>query len=126
MSCYGLITDAELFSQLLLGQGLAFPQGADGGKGAVVDDGLMVVFNNNVFQLIPLNILTVDFGTGVLALPERADVKIIVQNTLQSFFAVRRDSSPSASLRSCSDIRGVGTPVSVRWLAIFLYPQPSR
>ena len=30
MSCYGLITDAELFSQLLLGQGLAFPQGADG------------------------------------------------------------------------------------------------
>ena len=30
MSCYGLITDAELFGQLLLGQGLAFPQGADG------------------------------------------------------------------------------------------------
>ena len=47
-----------------------FPQSADGGKGAVVDDGLMVVFNNNVFQLIPLDILTVDFGTGVLALPD--------------------------------------------------------
>ena len=59
-----------------------FPQSADGGKGAVVDDGLMVVFNNNVFQLIPLDILTVDFGTGVLALPQGSDVKIIVQNTL--------------------------------------------
>ena len=30
MSCYGLITDAALFGQLLLGQYLAFPQGADG------------------------------------------------------------------------------------------------
>ena len=65
-----------------------FPQGADGGKGAVVDDGLMVVFNDNVFQLIPLDILTVDFGTGVLALPQGSDVKIVVQNTLH------RDNSP--------------------------------
>ena len=48
----------------------------------------MVVFNDDMFQLIPLYILTVDFGTGVLALPQGSDVKIIVQNTLH------RDNSP--------------------------------
>ena len=77
----------DFLPAVVVGRAL-FPQGANGGKGAVVDDGLMVVFNNNVFQLIPLDILTVDFGTGVLALPECADVKIIVQNTLH------RDNSP--------------------------------
>ena len=48
----------------------------------------MVVFNDDMFQLVPLDILTVDFGTGVLALPERTDIKIIVEN------ALHRDNSP--------------------------------
>ena len=77
----------DFLPTVVVGRAL-FPQGADGGKGAVVDDGLMVVFNDDLLVLVPEDILAVDFGTGVLALPERADVKIIVQNTLH------RDNSP--------------------------------
>ena len=42
----------------------------------------MVVFNDNMLVVVALDLLAVDLGAGVLALPERADVEIIVQNAL--------------------------------------------
>ena len=59
-----------------------FPQGAGDGEGAVVDDGLMVVFNDDMLIVVALDLLAVDLGAGVLALPERADVEIVVENAL--------------------------------------------
>ena len=59
-----------------------FPQRAGDGEGAVVDDGLMVVFNDDVLVVVAFDLLAVDFGAGVLALPQRTDIKIVVENTL--------------------------------------------
>ena len=59
-----------------------FPQSDGDGEGAVVDDGLMVVFNDDVLVVVALDVLAVDLGAGVLALTERADIKIVVQNAL--------------------------------------------
>ena len=59
-----------------------FPQGAGDGKGAVVDDGLMVVLNDDVLVVVALDLFAVDLGAGVLALPQRADIKIVVENAL--------------------------------------------
>lgn len=42
----------------------------------------MMVFNDNVFSVIALDFLAVDFGAGILALPQGADVEVIVQDTL--------------------------------------------
>ena len=50
----------------------------------------MVVFNDDVFPLVPFHILAVDFGPGVFGLPEGADIKIIVQNPLH------RDDGPGS------------------------------
>ena len=59
-----------------------FPQGAGDGEGAVVDDGLMVVLNDDVLVVVAPYILAVDLGAGVLALTERANVEIVVENPL--------------------------------------------
>ena len=42
----------------------------------------MVVLDDDVLIVVALDLLAVDLGAGVLALPERADVEIIVQNAL--------------------------------------------
>ena len=42
----------------------------------------MVVFNDDVLVVVAPYILAVDLGAGVLALPERADVEIVVENAL--------------------------------------------
>ena len=42
----------------------------------------MVVFNDNLLPIIPFDILAVDFGPGVFALAEGADIEIVVQNPL--------------------------------------------
>ena len=42
----------------------------------------MMVFNDNMLVVVALDLLAVDLGASVLALPERADVEIIVQNAL--------------------------------------------
>ena len=59
-----------------------FPQSAGDGEGAVVDDGLMVVLDDDVLIVVALDLLAVDLGASILALPERADIKIVVQNAL--------------------------------------------
>ena len=59
-----------------------FPQSDGDGEGAVVDDGLMVVLDDDVLIVVALDLLAVDLGAGILALPERADIKIVVQNAL--------------------------------------------
>ena len=59
-----------------------FPQRAGDGEGAVVDDGLMVVLNDDVLIVVAPYIPAVDLGAGVLALPQCADIKIVVENAL--------------------------------------------
>ena len=67
-----------LFHTPVMGRGALFPQGPGGGEGAVVDDGLVVVFDDDVLVLVPLHILAVDLPPGVFGLPEGANVEIIV------------------------------------------------
>ena len=42
----------------------------------------MMVLNDDVLIVIAFDLLAVDLGAGVLALPQRADIKIIVENAL--------------------------------------------
>ena len=42
----------------------------------------MVVLDDDVLIVVALDLLAVDLGAGILALPERADIKIVVQNAL--------------------------------------------
>ena len=62
----------------VIGGGTLFPEGPGGGKGAVVDNGLVVVLNDDMLILVPFHILAVDLGPGVFGLAEGADIKIIV------------------------------------------------
>lgn len=66
----------------VVGTGPLLPQGPGHREGAVVDNGLMVVFNDDLLHLVPAYVLAVDFGPGVLPLTESTDVKIVVQNPL--------------------------------------------
>jgi len=60
------------------GTGALLPQGLRCGEGAVVDDGLVVVFKDQLLARVPLPVLAVDLFARVFALPQRADVKIVV------------------------------------------------
>ena len=42
----------------------------------------MVVFNDDMLVVVALDLLAVDLGAGILALPERANIKIVVENAL--------------------------------------------
>ena len=66
----------------VVGGGAALPLGPDGGEGTVVDDGLVVVLDNDVVYLVPLDLLAVDFPAGILALAQGADVEVVVQDAL--------------------------------------------
>ena len=57
-------------------------QGTGAGEGAVVDDGLVVILNDNMLAVVSLDLFSVDFGAGILGLPQRADIKIIIQDAL--------------------------------------------
>ncbi len=59
-----------------------FPQGPGGGEGAVVDDGLVVVFDDDLLVLVPEDVLAVDLLPGVLPLAQGADVEVVVQDAL--------------------------------------------
>ena len=71
-----------LFYPPVVGGGSLFPQYPGGCKGTVVDDGLVVVFNDDLLVLILPDILAVDFFAGVLPLAQGADVKVVVQDAL--------------------------------------------
>ena len=75
----GVVVD--LYAPVMAG-GALLTQGAGGGEGAVVDDGLMVVLEHQVVALVPLDLRAVDLPAGVFALPQRADVEIVVQYAL--------------------------------------------
>ena len=42
----------------------------------------MVVLDDDVLVVVAFDLLAVDFGAGVLALPQRTDIEIVVQNAL--------------------------------------------
>ena len=71
-----------LLDAAVVGAGAAFAQRARGGKGAVVDDGLVVVFDDDVLAFVPRHVLAVDLDAGGLALTECADVEVIVEDAL--------------------------------------------
>ena len=71
-----------LFLSPVVGGGAGFPQGAGRGKGAVVDDLLVVALDDDVVQLVPADVPAVDLLAGVFALPEGSNVKIVVQDAL--------------------------------------------
>ena len=60
----------------------AFAQRAHGRKRAVVDDLLMVVLKDAVLALVQLSVAAVDFHAREFSLPQRADIKIVVENPL--------------------------------------------
>ena len=66
----------------VVGTGALLPERAGSGKGAVVDDGLVVVLNNDLVHDVPLYVPAVDFGSGVLPLAEGADVEVVIQDPL--------------------------------------------
>ena len=70
------------FHAAIVAAAALFPQRAGDGEGAVVDDGLMVVLDDDVLIVVAFDFLAVDLGAGVLALTERADIEIVVQNAL--------------------------------------------
>lgn len=55
---------------------------AHGGEGAVVDDRLVVVFDHDVLARVAGHVLAVDLLAGVLALAQRADIKVVVEDAL--------------------------------------------
>ena len=77
------------FHAPVVGSRAFFPERPGDGEGAVIDDGLVVVLNDDVFLLVPAYILAVDFCPGVLCLPQGSDIEIVVQNPLY------RDNGPS-------------------------------
>ena len=64
--------------------GALLPQSAGGRKRAVVDDRLMVVLDNDLFVLVAPDIPAVDLYPGELALPQCADIEIVVKDSLHS------------------------------------------
>ena len=56
----------------------ALAQGTHGRKCAVVDDLLMVVLKDAVLALVQLSVCAIDFYARELALPQRADIKIVI------------------------------------------------
>ena len=72
----------------IVGGGAALPQGFRCGESAVVDDGLVVVLNDDVLQLVPPHVSAVDLFPGVFALAEGADVEVVVDD------ALHRDNGP--------------------------------
>ena len=58
--------------------GALLPQSAGGRKRAVVDDLLMVVLKDAVLALVQLAVGAVDLDARELALPQRADIKIVI------------------------------------------------
>ena len=82
----------------IAGGGALFPQSAGGGEGAVVDDGLMVVLKHQMVALVPPDLCAVDLPAGILALPQSADVEVVIQNALHRHDGPRGlDGSPRLS-----------------------------
>ena len=71
-----------LLDAAVVGAGAAFAQRARGGKGAVVNDGLVVVFDDDMLAFVPRHVLAVDLDAGGLALTECADIEVIVEDAL--------------------------------------------
>ncbi len=66
----------------VMGGGAGLPQCLGSGKGPVVNNGLVVMLNDNMLHLVPLPVLAVDFLAGVFPLPQRPDVKVVVDDAL--------------------------------------------
>ena len=57
-------------------------QCAGAGEGTVVDDGLVVILDDDVLAVVLLNFFSVDLGAGIFGLAQGADIKVIIQDTL--------------------------------------------
>ena len=66
----------------VVGGGALLPKRPGGSKGTVVDDALVVVFDDDLLVHIPAHIPAVDLLSGVLPLPQGADVEVVVQDAL--------------------------------------------
>lgn len=71
----------DLHTAVMAG-GALLPQGTGGGKGAVVDDSLMMMLKHQMVALVPFDLGSVDLPAGVFALPQCADVEVVIQNAL--------------------------------------------
>ena len=71
----------DLHAAVMAG-GALLPQGTGGGKGAVVDDSLMMMLKHQMVALVPFDLGSVDLPAGVFALPQCADVEVVIQNAL--------------------------------------------
>ena len=76
-----------LFYAPVVGGGSLLPEGTCNGEGAVVDDGLVVIFDDDILVFIRFHIHTVNLFTVVFPLPEGTDVKIIIENSLKGYDA---------------------------------------
>lgn len=79
----------------------------------------MVVLDDDLLVLVSPHILAVDLCPCKLALAQCANVEIVIEDALHGHkrpcgLDFRLVVLPSACLRICSDMRGVGTPCSVR------------
>ena len=108
-----------------MGGGAAIPQSFCRGKSTIVNNFLVVAFNDNVVQLVVFDFFSIDFLPGVFPLTEGADVEVIVDDTLDGHDGPGGLDGPAVFLPSGFfpvPLRhaGVGMPSSVSWLAIFL------
>ena len=85
----------------------AFAQRAHGRKRAVVDDLLMVVLKDAVFALVQLTVCAVDFHAREFSLPQRADIKIVVENPLH------RDDRPGRFRLAADGLPGGGAALTL-------------
>ena len=92
----------------VVGGGATLPEGPGGGEGAVVQDGLVVVLDDDVFVLILAHVFAVDLLPGVFALAQGADIKIVVQNALHC------DDGPGGLDGTAAVLPGSQLPFSLR------------
>ena len=69
----------------VVGDGALLPQGPGSGEGAVVDDGLVVVLNDDLLLLVLPHVPAVDLLPGVLPLAQGPDVEVVIQDALDRY-----------------------------------------
>ena len=85
----------------------AFAQRAHGCKRAIVDDLLMVVLKDAVLALVQLSVCAVDLDARELSLPQRADIKIVIENSLY------RDDRPGRFRLAADGLPGGGAALTL-------------
>ena len=69
----------DLYATVVI-TGATFTVCTGNGEGAVIDNRLMIVFNNNMFAVITPDVFAVDFRPCIFTLTQSADIKIVFKN----------------------------------------------